>query len=377
MLMQDELALATSLRHQIHQNPDLSLQERPTINRILDFLRAHTKLELHDLGKWCYAVYRSGNPAPGVAFRCELDALPIVDDIDADYRSIKLGVGHKCGHDGHAATLCALAMLLERQGAPVDVYLLFQHAEEIGAGGEACLPLVQENPICAIYAWHNHPGTPFGTALVRDGTIYCGSKGLTFTFLGTPAHAAYPEQGICPAQAVAEMVQAIPELTQATLWKKLVQCTVIHMDVGEPNFGTQAYRGHLRLTIRGELQEEQDALEQALCAFARTLAARDGLQLTVEECDAFPATVNDPACAARVRRVCGELGVPVQEIDSPYRASDDYGHLTAAVPGVIFELGGGETCPEIHTEGFDFPDGLIPRAVEILEGLIRTHGGAE
>lgn len=377
MLMQDELVLATALRHQIHQNPDLSLQERPTINRILDFLRAHTKLELHDLGKWCYAVYRSGNPAPGVAFRCELDALPIVDDIDADYRSIKLGVGHKCGHDGHAATLCALAMLLERQGAPVDVYLLFQHAEEIGAGGEACLPLVQENPICAIYAWHNHPGTPFGTALVRDGTIYCGSKGLTFTFLGTPAHAAYPEQGICPAQAVAEMVQAIPELTQVTLWKKLVQCTVIHMDVGEPNFGTQAYRGHLRLTIRGELQEEQDALEQALCAFAHTLAARDGLQLTVEECDAFPATVNDPACATRVRRVCGELGVPVQEIDSPYRASDDYGHLTAAVPGVIFELGGGETCPEIHTEGFDFPDGLIPRAVEILEGLIRTHGGAE
>ena len=125
------------------------------------------------------------------------------------------------------------------------------------------------------------------------------------------------------------------------------------------------------------MQQEQDALEQALCVLARTLALRDDLQLTVEECDAFPATVNHPACAGRVRQVCAELGVSVQEIERPYRASDDYGHLTAAVPGVIFELGGGEACPEIHTEGFDFPDGLIPCAVAILERLIQTYGGAE
>lgn len=376
LLHTEELALATALRHDIHQHPDLSHQERPTIDRIKAFLQTHTRLELHDMGDWLYAVYRSGNPAPGVALRCELDALPIEDNIDAPYRSEIPGVGHKCGHDGHAATLCALALALERQGAPVDVYLLFQHAEEVGDGGEACLPLLRENPVAAIYAWHNHPGTPFGQALVRDGTIYCGSKGLTFTFLGTPAHAAHPEQGNCPALAVAELVQRIPQITAPEHWQRLVQATVIQMDVGEPNFGTQAYRGCLRLTIRGELQQEQDALETQLTHLARQLADRDGLTLTVSACDAFPATVNDPACTGRVRQVCQSLGVTVGEIPQPYRASDDYGHLTAAVPGVIFELGGGEACPEIHTEAFDFPDGLIPLACEILYGLISKHGGA-
>lgn len=375
LLTQRELALAEALRHQIHRHPDLSHQERPTIDRIKAFLQAHTRLELRDMGPWLYAVYRSGSAAPGIAIRCELDALPIEDRIDAPYRSETPGVGHKCGHDGHAATLCALALALERQGAPADVYLLFQHAEEVGDGGEACLPLLRDNPISAVYAWHNHPGTPFGQVMVRDGTIYCGSKGLTFTFLGTPAHAAHPEQGKCPAPAVAELVQQIPALTAAEHWEKLVQCTVIQMDVGEPNFGTQAYRGCLRLTIRGELQQEQDALEARLRELAQSLADRDGLTLTVGVCDAFPATVNHPACAGKVRQVCRQLGLPVQEIPGPYRASDDYGHLTAAVPGVIFELGGGEACPEIHTEAFDFPDGLIPLACEILYGLIRQHGG--
>ncbi len=374
-LTQEELTLATQFRHVIHQNPDLSHEERPTIDRIIAFLRKYTKLELHDMGTWLYAVYRSGNPVPGIAFRCELDALPIEDGIDADYRSVKPGIGHKCGHDGHAATLCALAMVLERRGAPVDVYLLFQHAEEVGEGGEACLPLVRDNPISAIYAWHNHPGTPFGTALVKDDTIYCGSKGITFTFIGTPAHAAYPEQGKCPAPAVAEMVQQIPHLTADRKWKQLVQCTVIQMDVGEAAFGTQAHRGCLRLTIRGELQQEQDALENQLRALAQQLADRDGLELTVSTCDAFPATVNDAGCTHRVRQVCHDLDIPVQEISRPYRASDDYGHLTAAIPGVIFELGSGENWPDIHTEAFDFPDALIPKAAAILFQLIQTQGG--
>ncbi len=370
-LAKEALNLAIELRHAIHQNPDLSHEERPTIDRIMAFLRQHTKLELHDMGTWLYAVYRSGNAQPGIAFRCELDALPIEDRIDADYRSVKPGIGHKCGHDGHAATLCALAMVLERQGAPVDVYLLFQHAEEVGEGGEACLPLVRNNPISAIYAWHNHPGTPFGTVLVKDHTIYCGSKGITFTFVGTPAHAAYPEQGRCPAPAVAELVQRIPSLTAAQTWQKLVQCTVIQMDVGEVAFGTQAYQGCLRLTIRGELQKEQDALEMQLRDLAQQLADRDGLELSVSTCDAFPATVNDATCTEHVRSVCRECGFNVQEIEKPYRASDDYGHLTAAIPGMIFEIGSGEDLPDIHTEAFDFPDALIPRAVTILYQLIQ------
>lgn len=368
--------LATELRHEIHAHPDLSNREGDTIRRIRAFLETHTHLELHDEGSWFYAVYRSGSRRPGVAFRCELDALPIEDRIQQPYRSTKPGVGHKCGHDGHCATMAAFALDLEAHGAPVDAYLLFQHAEEVGDGGLACVPLVEENPVAAIYAYHNRPGLETGTVQLMDGTVYCGSKGLTLQFEGVPSHASMPELGKNPAFAISELVGQIPGLTDPGAYQGLVLCTVIQLDVGEPAFGTQASRGVLRLTIRGEIQAEQDALQQKLESLAGALAERDGLTLTCSECDVFPATVNDPGCTDRVRAVCRAQGVPYLEIPKPYRASDDYGHLTSRVPGTIFEIGGGVSCPEIHTEGFDFPDEILPEAVALFRALLESHGAA-
>lgn len=370
-----QAAQAVALRHEIHANPDLSNQERGTIDRIRGFLQEHTHLEIHDMGAWMYAVYRSGNLGPGVAFRCELDALPVEDRIDAPYRSTRPGVGHKCGHDGHCATMAAFALDLEANGAPVDAYLLFQHAEEIGDGGLACVPLVEENPVAAIYAYHNRPGLETGAVQLMDGTVFCGSKGLTLHFEGVPSHASMPECGKNPAFAISELVGQLDALTAPEDGQGLVLCTVIQIDVGEPAFGTQASRGDLRLTIRGDRQEAQDALQNKLEQLAARLARRDGLTLTIQESDVFPATVNDPGCTDRVRAACRSQGVPCREVLRPDPSSDDYGHLTSRVPGTIFEIGGGLDCPPIHTESFDFPDQILPQAVALFRTILESYGG--
>lgn len=106
----ENLALCVALRHELHAHPELSGCETWTKWRLMDFLREHTSLKLFDHGYFFYALYQGKSAAPAIAFRADFDALPIEDEIDAPHRSQCSGVGHKCGHDGHSATLCALGV---------------------------------------------------------------------------------------------------------------------------------------------------------------------------------------------------------------------------------------------------------------------------
>lgn len=369
---QKNYELAAALRHQLHQNPELSLEESGTKARVMAFLKEHTSLEVVDMGRWCYGHYASDSNLPGIAFRAELDALPVRDEIDAPYVSRTPGCGHKCGHDGHMASLCGLALELERRGADRDVYLIFQHGEEIGAGGAECARLLPEKNIGLVYGWHNRPEMPLGMVQTMDGTMYYASKGMILHFDGIPSHASMPEAGRCPAFAIAKLVNAIPGLIAPENWQGQVFCTVIQVDVGEPAFGTQASRGELLLTIRGQYEREMDALQAQLEELAARFAQEDGLTWSVRFCDEFPESANDPAAAQRIRQAAGRLGIAYREAPHPYRGSDDFGYYPKQAAGAMFEIGAGETCPPIHTVHYDFPDGILPVAVELMLELTRA-----
>ena len=248
---QADLNLAVTLRHELHAHPELSGQETWTKARLMDFLQEHTKLELHDRGNWFYALYR-GRGVGKIAFRADFDALPMEETCELPYRSQCPGVAHKCGHDGHSAALALLGLTLERTGADRDVYLIFQPAEEVGAGGEACAALLKEEHIGEVYAFHNMPGYPLHTVALRKGTMNCASKGVAYRFEGVSTHASTPELGRNPAQAVARIVGALPGLTRQEDHRGLVMATVVQIAVGEPAFGISAYRGALLLTLRAQ-----------------------------------------------------------------------------------------------------------------------------
>lgn len=360
------------LRHELHQHPELSLEERWTQEHLMAFLRKHTRLEIVEKGRWFYAHYISGSDLPGIAFRAELDALPVRDEIHAPYVSQIPGHGHKCGHDGHMASLCGLALELEAKGADRDVYLIFQYGEEIGAGGEECARLIPEKGIGLAYGWHNRPGMPKGMVQTMDGTLYYASKGMILHFDGVPSHAGAPEAGRCPAFAIAKIVNAIPDLVAPEHWDGQVFCTVIQIDVGEPAFGTQASRGELLMTIRGQYEREMDELQGRLEAMAAELAEKDGLTWKVRYCDEFPESANGPAAAQRIREAAGALGVPYREVPQPYRGSDDFGYYPKLAEGAMFEIGAGEDHPSLHTFPYDFPDEILPIAVDLMLELTRA-----
>lgn len=365
-----DLKLAVGLRHELHAHPELSNREHWTKARLMDFLREHSGLEVVDRGSWFYAAYRAGEEKPGVAFRSDFDAVPIPDECEADYRSRIPGVGHKCGHDGHSASLAALALAVDRRKPDKNVFFLFQHAEETGDGAKVCATLLDEESVDEIYAFHNMSGYPENTICVRSGTMNFASKGMTISLTGTPAHASMPEQGQNPAFAVAHIIDALSSLTRPEQCMGDVLCTVIQIDVGEQAFGVSAHRGVLRLTIRAEFEAELDALQSELEALTEAEAERYGLSCGFEYCDVFPETANDPACAAKVMKAARALGLEVCEMPQGMRGSEDFGHYLKKVPGAMFLIGNGEDYPGLHTEGFDFRDREIETAVEMFQKLI-------
>jgi amidohydrolase len=370
---QDNLKKAIELRHEIHQHPDLSNQERPTLERVMQFLRRYTKLEIVDKGHYIYAVYRSPiNGNPNIAFRADCDAIKVEDDIDKPYRSTKPGVGHKCGHDGHTASLAALALEVDSEGAERDVYFLFQPAEENGSGAASCLDFISENKVDEIYAAHGHGKYyPDDTITVKYGTIQFASKGMIITMTGSPAHAANPENGKNPIYALSKLALETRTLMQNPAYKGFVLATVVQMDVGEHEaFGVMASKGRLLLTIRGENEDEMNDLDQKIREAALRFAEEEGLDCDFEYRDVFPETRNHDVSVDKIKRACSELNYKVYEAPEARRGSEDFGHFLKMTKGAIFYCSFGKAYPAIHTTAYDFDDSGIERIVEVNKKLI-------
>ena len=273
-----DLTTITRLRHELHASPERSGQEHETRRIIRAFLETHTTLELHEEPDILYAVHREPGAEETVALRADIDALPLGD-----------GASHLCGHDGHAAALCGVALAIEGRQLGRNVLLLFQPAEETGAGAALCCPVLEKEHVTAIYGEHNLPGFPRGQIFTRNGTFACASLGMTLRFTGAPAHAAYPETGRSPAPAVGELLCAVPKLSEPLPGEGLVLCTVIGVDMGEKAFGKSASQAEVWLTLRAERNSALQRLRHSVTELAERAAARDGLSLSIEEQDVFPA----------------------------------------------------------------------------------------
>ncbi|MBM4761314.1 amidohydrolase [Bacillus sp. B15-48] len=363
------LELAIQLRHELHQHPELSNKEVWTKQHLMEFLQIHTKLEIVDQGAWFYAVYRVGKGKRNIAFRADFDALPIDETIDIPHRSKFPGISHKCGHDGHAASLAAFALEVDQNGANQNIFFLFQHAEETGDGAIQCASFIKENHIDEMFAYHNMSGMPLQSVNVIEGTAHYASKGMTIHMEGTPAHASQPETGVNPAFAIAKIIDRIPEFTAADKNHGTVLCTVIQVAVGERAFGIAASKGELLLTIRAFYEAELDQLQHNLEDFALEQAEKYGLKVRFSYHDVFPETVNHKESIDKVRKVCQAKGIVLNEMTEAFRASEDFGYYTKLTKGAMIFIGNGETYPHIHTVDYDFRDELIETAVEVFKGV--------
>jgi len=368
--------LLTQLRRELHKYPELSGEEVQTAIRISRFLsdqkpdRIISKLG----GNGVAAVFEGKNPGKRIMLRCELDALPIEESNQFTYRSVKKGVSHVCGHDGHMAILCGVASALGIQRPERgSVVLLFQPAEENGAGAVSLLSDKRFREIWPdyIFALHNLPGYRKGTVIVRERTFTASVNSIIIKLQGVKAHAGEPMRGNNPANAVAEIIGTLRRAeNRRSDQPDFALFTPVYIRLGSIAYGVSADEAELHYTLRAANEAHLRKLEAFTVDQVQKVASDCGLDITLDWTQRFIATDNDPRLTRLVTEAAQTAGLEVIEAGSPFSWGEDFGYYTKEIPGVLFGLGAGNRVASLHQPDYDFPDVLLGTGADLFREII-------
>lgn len=367
-----------AFRHDLHAHPEISGEEKETARRVLAVLHQlkPDALLTEVGGTGILATFGTDEKGPQVMVRCELDALPIQEVNTFGHRSTSKGVSHKCGHDGHATIVTGLAEKLSGERPVMGrVHLLYQPAEENGAGAEAVLkdPRMRDKHFDLVLALHNLPGYKLGAAVVRKGAFTASVNSMVIALEGRTSHAAEPENGDNPALAVAEILTGALALQHNVPTEDgLRVVTVVHVNLGTKDYGISAGSAEVHLTVRCWTDAELKKLEQDVEELSRLVAKKHKLGVDISYCFTFKANQNDDAAADLVKAAVKSTGHELIGRDHPFKWGEDFGLFTAKYKGCMFGLGSGEDMPALHNPDYDFPDELIPHGVELFETAVRS-----
>lgn len=374
-----EIDKLTVFRKERHANPELSEKESKTADAIVSFLKDYNVSQIvTEVGGYgVIAIFDSEKEGESLLFRADMDALPIEEENDFDYRSKSKGVSHKCGHDGHTSILLGLAVLLSKfppkKGKAV---LLFQPAEEIGKGAVAVLndeKFASFKPDW-VFGLHNLPGFPMHEVVVKKDSFTASVTSIVIDFQGKTAHAAEPEHGVNPSTAVSELI------LQASIWSNnqperndFSVITPIHVTVGSKAYGTSAGEAKLGFTIRTWNEDEMRALKTKIETFLIALAKKHRLEVKYKYIEEFKACKNNPEAVAKLKKAANGLELQISEPELPFKWGEDFGLFTQEYKGSFFGLGAGRESPALHNPDYDFPDVLISSGAQIFYKLCKNH----
>jgi amidohydrolase len=360
-----------ALRRDLHWHPELSFQEHRTAGIVVHRLRA-AGLEVCSgiAGTGVVAFLRGEKPGRTIAWRADMDALPLAERSNLPYASLIPGVMHACGHDGHMAIAVTMAEILavHRDELPGTAVFVFQPAEEIGSGAKAMIEAgALENPrIDAIFGLHLVTKLSAGKIALRAGPILAAADYFTIEVQGRGGHGALPHQTIDPIPVAARIVLGMENLIAREVpSREAVVLTVGQISAGSTHNiipGSANIRGTLR-TLNPELRNQlKERLPGLVSSLAQAFLAQAELRY---ENETVPAVINDVAETARARRAAVEvLGEEaVNEADFAM-TSDDMGAFLERRPGCYFLAGigpaSGVPTPHHSPQFVMNEDGLMP-----------------
>jgi amidohydrolase len=386
----------TEIRHQLHQNPELSNREEKTAALVADYLRKlglEVRTGVAKTG--VVALLKGGRPGPVVAVRADMDALPVTEatnlpyasKVRATYLGQEVGVMHACGHDIHTAVQLGVASVLTSMRAelPGTVKFIFQPAEEgppPGEEGGASLMVkegVLQNPRpSAIFALHAFSEMPVGDIGYSEGPAFSAADTWEVKITGKQAHGARPELSIDPVVTAAQFVQALQAIRSRTMSGHEPGVVTIGTIHGGQRHNIIPAEVSLSGTIRTFRPEMSELAEKRLREILKGVTEANGATgEVVRYVRGAPATINDATLTREtvpaLERAAGKGRV--SKIP-PAMGSEDFSFFANEVPGFYYRLGQvkpGTTTGDHHTPTFLADDGAIPVGVKSMSYIISDY----
>lgn len=366
----------TRMRRAIHAEPEASFSEQATSARAAEALRAAgLSVQTGVAGTGVVATVKGSLPGRIVALRADMDALPITETTGKSYASKHLGLAHSCGHDGHVAMLVGAGLILSalRDQLSGEVRLIFQPAEEVGAGARTMIQagaLGDPEPE-AIFALHAWPGLPVGIVGSMPGAMTASNDLFTLTVTGIGGHGSRPHLARSPILGVAELVERISALTKTgddLDFRRVVSVGSIHSGSRANVIPNEAV---VEGTIRAPNQPAHDELYAAIRDIARDVALSRDLQVVFDAHMYCPAVINDFGLYENFVRTAGDLFGPHGWVEMEHMSmgSEDFACYLDHVPGLLARIGTGSDSGQLHNGNFDFADGALRSGSALLAGM--------
>lgn len=367
-VMDKEKQEVICLRRELHKRAELSCEEYRTAEFVEEYL--------HSLGlgtKRCFNTgivsFLDAGKDKTVLLRADMDALPIAENGDCEYKSETEGVMHACGHDAHMAVLlCAAKVFVEnRDKLNVNILFVFQPAEETDGGAEPMLRegILEEYNVTEAAGLHVMNDVPVGKIMIKSGALMAAPDDFVIKICGRGGHGSAPEKCLDPIPVAASIIADLNAISSQVIVEGEHQVVRVCMF----NAGTSCNVIPDFVELKGTARSFDETVRNGIPKLMEEVikSACEGTGLTYEFCFNFryPPLINDADVAAKMKKVIEEnMGDIVTTWEQPSMAGEDFAYFAKEVPANFFYLGTGNeekgiTAP-LHNSQFDIDeDGFV------------------
>ncbi|AIQ63748.1 peptidase M20 [Paenibacillus stellifer] len=363
-------------RRYLHRNPELSFQERETADFVAGKLESFgIEIKRSEGGFGLTGILKGNRPGATVVLRADMDALPIQDEKDCEYRSTRSGVMHACGHDGHTSILLAAAKYYSsrREELAGEIRFLFQPAEEVCPGG--ALGLIGEGVLDgadAVYGLHLWTPLPFGTVASAPGPLMASADEFFIDIIGRGGHAGTPHRTVDSIAAGAALVTQLHSIVSRSV--DPLQPAVLNVGTIQGGYAQNVVAEKCRIT--GTVRAFEDGTRQMLRSrieeMTASVTAAYGAEHKIEYMMGYPPLENHEGETARFfREAPAALGGTVKvEVMEKLMPAEDFAYYVREIPGCFMFVGAGNpeknaVYPHHHAK-FDFDEDAMLHGLKLL-----------
>ena len=351
-------------RRALHRIPELHKELPETVTYLKQALSGFPCRVFSPTGSDLCAFFDFGRET-AIAFRADMDALPIAEKTGADYASAHPGKMHACGHDGHMAILLELARRLSGKASlPHNILLVFQSAEETTGGAKDICDsgVFSEYRVEAIFGLHLWPGLEAGKVFSRKQELMARSCEVTVDIFGKSSHIAKAAEGIDALMAGAEFYTKAMELERGVPDGIFRLLKFGKFQSGTVRNALSAHT-HMEGSLRAFQDEVFEGLAEGMHTIAEEVEGRYGCRVKLHFSDGYPAVMNPEWLYDRVEKTASFI--PLKE---PCMTAEDFSWYQRSIPGMFFFLGLGDT-PVLHADTFDFDEAVLVKGADFFEKL--------